>query len=82
MEQILQAIKELKDRMNSVELKLSQYIDNVHGTSTDGIAESQGTIVDLEIEVAMLESRVEELEEKIDPTTDEEEPDPVEEEEE
>lgn len=64
MEPILQAIKELKDRMNAVELKLSQYIDGVHGVSTEGIRESESTIVDLEIELAQLDARVTALEEK------------------
>lgn len=64
MEPILQAIKELKDRMNAVELKLSEYIDGVHGVSTEGIKESESTIVDLEIELAQLDARVEALEEK------------------
>ena len=64
MEPILHAIKELKDRMNAVELKLSQYIDGVHGVSTEGIRESESTIVDLEIELAQLDARVTALEEK------------------
>lgn len=64
MEAILQALKDLKDRMNAVELKLSQYIDGVHGVSTEGIKESESTIVDLEIEIAQLDARVTALEEK------------------
>lgn len=64
MEAILKAIKDLKDRMNAVELKLSEYIDGVHGVSTEGIKESESTIVDLEIELAQLDSRVTALEEK------------------
>lgn len=64
MEAILQAIKDLKDRMNAVELKLSEYIDGVHGVSTEGIKESESTIVDLEIELAQLDARVTALEEK------------------
>lgn len=64
MEPILQAIKELKDRMNAVEIKLSEYIDGVHGVSTEGIKESESTIVDLEIELAQLDARVTALEEK------------------
>ncbi len=64
MESILQAIKDLKDRMNAVELKLSEYIDGVHGVSTEGIRESESTIVDLEIELAQLDARVTALEEK------------------
>ena len=64
MEPILQALKELKDRMNAVELKLSEYIDGVHGVSTEGIKESESTIVDLEIELAQLDARVTALEEK------------------
>lgn len=61
---ILQAIKDLKDRMNAVELKLSEYIDGVHGVSTEGIRESESTIVDIEIELAQLDARVTALEEK------------------
>ena len=64
MEPILQAIKDLKDCMNAVELKLSEYIDGVHGVSTEGIKESESTIVDLEIEIAQLDARVTALEEK------------------
>lgn len=64
MEPILQAIKDLKDRMNAVELKLSEYIDGVHGVSTEGIKESESTIIDLEIELAQLDARVTALEEK------------------
>ena len=64
MEPVLQAIKDLKDRVNTVELKLSEYIDGVHGASTEGICESESTIVDLEIEIAQLDARVTALEEK------------------
>ena len=62
MEPLLKALKEIKDRQNEMERKLSNYIDGVHGTSTEGIAESQSTIVDLEIQLALLEERVEALE--------------------
>lgn len=64
MEAILKALKDIKDRMNAVELKLSEYIDGVHGVSTEGIKESESTIVDLEIELAQLDARVTALEEK------------------
>lgn len=64
METIMEIVKELKDRMNAIEFKLSQYVDIVHGNSTEGIAESQGTIVDLEIELALLDERVTALEDK------------------
>ena len=65
MEQFAQALKEIKEKVNAIELKLSQYIDSVHGASTEGIDESQGAIVDLEIESAILDQRVTALEEKL-----------------
>lgn len=60
--EIMSAINEVKDHINEVELKLSKFIDMVHGTSTEGINESQSTIVNLEIAVAELEQRVKKLE--------------------
>ena len=60
--EIMQAINEVKDHVNEMELKLSKFIDMVHGNSTEGINESQSTIVNLEIKVAELEQRVKELE--------------------
>lgn len=74
MYELSKAFKEIKDRMNAIELKTSQYIDGVHGVSTENIKESESTIVDLEIQIALLEARVEELEEKIEPSAEEEEP--------
>lgn len=65
MERILQAIKELKDRMNAVELKLSQYIDGVHKESTESISETESTIVDLEIQNADFENSMSEAESTI-----------------
>jgi hypothetical protein len=64
MYELSKAFKEIKDRMNAIEQKISQYIDGVHGQSTEGIRESESTIVDLEIELAQLDARVTALEEK------------------
>lgn len=62
--EIAQELNRINQHINAVELKLSKFIDTVHGASTEGIVESQSTIVDLEIEIAELKRRVAELEGK------------------
>lgn len=77
-EEILKEIGAIWDKLNDLSKQLSDFIDMVHGESTDGISENSGSILDVAelsdensgsiVEIADmvedLEERVSALEEK------------------
>lgn len=44
---MIQEIAAIWDHMREIDKKLSDFIDSVHGVSTEGIAENSGSILDV-----------------------------------